>query len=166
VGHSRNELADKLAKEAAKNREICFNKIPKSEIMCLESQKSIAKWQQQWDDSNKGWVTKEYFPDFQDRLKKKINLSPNFTAMVTAHRKTKAYLHRFKIIQSPEYVCANGDQTVGHLVFNCAKLDKEREKLIAHTSKEEDWPVWKCDLVNKYLNQFKQCINAIDFEKL
>jgi hypothetical protein len=86
--------------------------------------------------------------------------------MVTAHGKTKTYLHRFKIIQSPECVCANGDQTVDHLIFHCAKLDKEREKLIAHTSKEEDGPVRKCDLVNKYLNEFKQFINSIDFEKL
>ena len=86
--------------------------------------------------------------------------------MVTAHGKTKAYLHRFKIIQSPECVCANGDQTVDHHIFDCSKLDKEREKLIAYTAKEEDWPVRKSDLVNKYLNQFKQFINSIDFEKL
>jgi len=32
AGHSGNELADKLAKEATKNSEICYNKIPKSEI--------------------------------------------------------------------------------------------------------------------------------------
>ena len=70
AGHSRNELADKHAKEAAKNREICFNKIPYSEIVRLESQNSMAKWQQQWDDSNKGRVTKEYFPEVKERLKK------------------------------------------------------------------------------------------------
>jgi hypothetical protein len=153
AGHTRNELADKLAKEATNNREICFNKIPKSEIVRLEHQKSIAKWQKQWDDSNKGWVTKEYFPEVKERLKKKINLSPNFTVMVTAHGKTKAYLHRFKIIQSSECFCVNGDQTVDHLIFNCPKLDKESENITAHTSREEDWPVWKCYLVNKYLNQ-------------
>jgi hypothetical protein len=156
----------------------------------LEHQKSIDKWQRQWDDSNKGrvtkqwdgsnkgrvtkqWdgsnkgrVTKEYFPEFKERLKEKINISPNFTAMVTAHGKTKAYLHRFKIIQSSECVCANCDQTVDHLIFDCPKQDKEREKLIAYTSREEDWPVRKSDLVNKHLNQFKQFINSIDFEKL
>ena len=69
--------------------------------------------------------------------------------MVTAHGKTKAYLRRFKIIQSPECVCANGDQTVDHLIFDCSKLDKEREKLIAYTAKEEGWPVRNSDLVNK-----------------
>ena len=145
---------------------ICFSKIPKSEIAHQESQKSIAKWQQQWNDTTRGRATKEYFPNVKERLKKKINLSPNFTAIVTAHGKTKEYLQRFKIIQSPECVCGNGDQTVDHLIFDCAKLEKEREKLIAYTSREEDWPVPKCDLVNKYLNQFKQFTNSIDFEKL
>jgi ribonuclease HI len=32
AGHYGNELADKLAKEAARNSDICYNKIPKSEI--------------------------------------------------------------------------------------------------------------------------------------
>jgi hypothetical protein len=70
-------------------------------------------------------------PNVPYGLKKKINLSPKFTAMVNAHEKTKAYLHRFKIIQSPDCVCTNSDQTVDHLIFDCPKLDKEREKLIA-----------------------------------
>jgi hypothetical protein len=65
-----------------------------------------------------------------------------------------------------ECVCANGDQTVDHLIFDYPKLDKEREKLIAYTAKEEGWPLRNSDLVNKYLNQFKQFINSIDFEKL
>jgi len=133
AGHRGNELADKLAKEAAKNMEICFNKIPKSEIVHLESQKSITNWQQQWDDSSKGRVTKEFFPDVKERLKRKINLTPNFTTMVTGHGMTKAYLHRFKITQSPECVCAISDKTVDHLIFDCPKLEKEREKLIAFT---------------------------------
>jgi len=86
--------------------------------------------------------------------------------MVTAHGKTKAYLHCFKIIQSPECVCTHGDQTTDHLIFDCDLLNKERGKLIAHTSRDEDWPVRKCDLVNKYLKQFTMFANSIDFEKL
>jgi len=163
AGHCENELADKLAKEAARNSEICYNKVPKSEIEHQESEKSIEKWQQQWVDTTKGLVTKEFFPNIKDRLKMKVNLSPNFTVMVTAHGKTKSYLHRFEIIQSPECSCANSDQTVDHL-FDCAKLDKEREKLIVYISR--DWPVRKSDLVKKYLKQFIQFTNSIDFEKL
>jgi len=108
----------------------------------------------------------EYFPDIKERLKMKLRLSPNPTAMLTAHGKTKAYLDRFKIIQSPECICKHRDQTTDHLIYDCEILDKEREKLIAYTSREEDWPVRKCELVKKYLQQFTTFANSIDFEKL
>jgi hypothetical protein len=39
---------------------------------------------------------KTVFPIIKDRLTTKIKLTPNFTALVTAHGKTEAYLHRFK----------------------------------------------------------------------
>jgi ribonuclease HI len=107
--HHGKELADKLAKEVARNSEICYDKIPKSEVEYQERQKRIEKWQQQRDNTTKGLVTKEFFPNIKDRLKMKINLSPNFTAMVTAHGKTRSYLHRFKILESPECPCANGN---------------------------------------------------------
>jgi hypothetical protein len=87
-------------------------------------------------------------------------------AMVTAHGKTKAYLHRFKIIESPDCVCAHGDRTADHLIFDCDILDMERDKLIAHASRKEDWPVRKCDPVNKYFKQFTMSKTSIDYEKL
>jgi hypothetical protein len=128
--------------------------------------KTIAKWQQHWDATTKGLVTKEYFPNIKERIKMKISLSQNFTALVTAHGKTKAYLHRFKTIQSPECTCTHGNQTADHLIFDCDRLKKEREKLIAYTAKEEDWPLRKCELVNKYLKQFTPFTISTDFEKL
>jgi len=111
-------------------------------------------------------VTKEFFPNIKARLKTELRLTPNFTALVTAHGKTKAYLHRLKTIQSPECVCNHADQTTDRFIFDCEILDKEREKLIAYTSREDDWPVRKCQLVNKYLKQFSIFANSIDFEKL
>jgi ribonuclease HI len=164
--HYGNEPADKLAKEAARNTDTCYNKIPKSEIEHQEREKSIEKWQQQWDNTTKGSVTKEFFPNIKDRLKMKINLTPNFTAMVTAHGKTKSYLHRFKIIESPECPCTNSNQTVDHLLFDCSKLNNEREKLIVHISKEDNWPVRKSELVKKYIKQVIHFTNSIDYEKL
>jgi len=42
-------------------------------------------------------TTKQFLPNIKERLnKKRLKLIPNFTAIVTAHGKTKAYLHRFK----------------------------------------------------------------------
>jgi len=87
-------------------------------------------------------------------------------AMVTARGKTRPYLHRFKIIESPECSCANGNQTVDHLLYDCSKLNNEREKLIAHISKEDSWPTRKSELVNKYLKQAIHFTNSIDYEKL
>ena len=46
----------------------------------------IQKWQTYWDKSTKAAVTKEFFPNVRDRLKMKISINPNFTAMVTGHR--------------------------------------------------------------------------------
>jgi len=66
----------------------------------------------------------------------KITLTPNFTAMVTAHGKTRSYLHRLKIIDSPVCPCANGNQTVEHTVYDCGKLNNDRRKLIAVISKK------------------------------
>jgi len=57
--------------------------------------------------------------------------------MLTAHGKTKAYLHRIKIIQSPEFICKHGDQKTDHLIYDCEILDKEREKLTVYTSREK-----------------------------
>jgi hypothetical protein len=54
--------------------------------------------------------------------------------MLTAHGKTKAYLHCFKIIQSLECICTEGDQTVDRLIYGCGKLEKERQKLLEKTT--------------------------------
>jgi len=55
---------------------------------------------------------------------------------------------------------------VDHKLYDCSKLNNEREKLIAYISKEDNWPVKKSELVNKYLNQFINFANSIDYEKL
>jgi hypothetical protein len=44
--------------------------------------------------------------------------------------------------------------------------EREREKLISNISKQENWPVEKSDIVNKYIKHFIQFTNSIDFEKL
>jgi ribonuclease HI len=166
AGHYRNELANKLTKEATGNHDVCYNKIPKSKLEHQEREKSIEKWQQQLNNFTKGTVTKEFFPNIKDRPKMKIHLTPNFTAMVTAHGKTRSYLYRFKLTVSPECPCSNGNQTVDHLIYACSKLNNERQKLVAHISKEDNWPIGKSELVNKYLTQVIQFTNSVDYDKL
>jgi hypothetical protein len=66
--------------------------------------------------ANKKKFSNQFLPFIKDRLTTKIKLTPNFTAIVSAHGKTKAYRQRFKIIDLPECPCDGGNQTVDHLL--------------------------------------------------
>jgi hypothetical protein len=59
--------------------------------------KGLIKWQRQWDSIEKGALCTSFFPRVEQRLKMKIPITPEFTAIVTGHGKTKSYLHRFKL---------------------------------------------------------------------
>ena len=74
---------------AARNDDISFDRIPKSEIIQQVRYQSIAKWQIHWDSTTKGLKTKQFFPIIKDRLTTKIKLTPNFTALVTAQAKLR-----------------------------------------------------------------------------
>jgi hypothetical protein len=65
----------------------------------------------------------------KDRLKLNINITPNFTAMVTGHGKTRAYLQRFKIKENAEWPCKKGDQTIDRSLNQCTLLQQQRELL-------------------------------------
>jgi hypothetical protein len=106
------------------------------------------------------------FSKIKGKLKMNIYVTPSFMAMVTAHGKTKSYLYRFKLAVPPICAYGNGNQTEKHLIFACSKLNKERQKLIAHVSKQANCPVGKSELVNKYLTQVNQFTNSIEYEKL
>ena len=58
------------------------------------------KWQQSWDESPRGAQTKQFYPSITDRLKAKIDITPNFSAIVTGHGKTRAYLQRCKLSEN------------------------------------------------------------------
>jgi ribonuclease HI len=59
-----NELADKLAKEAASRSEAetAYNKIPKSTVIRELKEEGEEEWQGEWDASTKGAITKSFFP--------------------------------------------------------------------------------------------------------
>jgi len=129
-------------------------------------EKSVEKWQREWTQSTKGRTTKEFFPEVRERIKMKLNITQNFTNMVTGHGKTKAYLHRFKIIETPTCPCAAGVQSTDHRLFECELLSKERGILKLSVLKTKDWPTNKIDLIRKYFIEFTKFINEIPFDKL
>ena len=168
VGIHGNELADRLAKEAARNQEaiISYYKIPKSTIVSELKEEGKEKWQQEWDKTTKGRATKSFFPSVNQRLKIKMNLTPNFTAIVTGHGKTKSYLNRFKIIDNPTCPCNSADQTTEHLIYDCRLLQRERQTLKNNVLKTGNWPATQEELIKTHRKHFIHFTESIDFEKL
>ena len=120
------------------------------------SDSSVTKWQGEWDYTTKGAITKTFFPKITDRLKLKINVTPNFTTMVTGHGNIKSYLYKFKIKDSPMCSCKRGEQTIDHILFNCELVEQERDVLKAAVLRSQNWPVSKDILKNKYSKNFKK----------
>jgi len=87
-----NELADQLAKTAArvKDKTTSYSRIPLSTLFRELEEESKLKWQQNWEESPKAAQTKQFYPSIKDRLKSKLHITSNFTAMVSGHGKTRA----------------------------------------------------------------------------
>jgi len=163
-----NELADQLAKAAAKDNEahITFNRIPISTLLSEIEEEAKLKWQKEWEEGRKAAITKEFFPKVQDRQKLKMVINPVFTAMVTGHGKTRAYLHRFKILEHATCPCGKGEQTINHLLNQCLILHTQREIFKKSVLKSENRPPSKLEMISKHLNSFLLFINSINFDLL
>jgi hypothetical protein len=113
-----------------------------------------------------GAITKEFFPSVENRLAVNLKLSPNVTTIMTDHGNIRSYLHRLKIIGSPECPRSHRIQTVDHLIFQCKRLRNEGAVLKSSVLKEGKWPVSKCELTSRILKQFIDYINSVHFEKI
>jgi len=168
VGIYGNEMADRLAKEAARSNgtSIAFNRIPLSTLYYEAAEEAKQKWQDEWTTCTKAATTKQYFPTVQDRLRININLTPNLTAMLTGHGRTRAYLNRFKLRDDATCICGQGDQTTDHLLNHCTTIHTQREVLKQCILKNGNWPASKQELITKYRNSFIAFIESTDFELL
>jgi len=70
-------------------------------------------------------VCRSFFPNLMQRLKAKIQITPEFTALVTGHGKTRSYLDRFKLADEPMCRCNEGQQTSDHVIFDCNLLEAQ-----------------------------------------
>jgi hypothetical protein len=104
---------------------------------------------------SKGAITKSFFPKIVEKMKLKINTTPNFTTIVTGHGNINTYLHKYRIINNPRCPCKQGEQSVDHIVYDCKLHDQERGKLKAAIIRPDSWPVNKNKLGVKYYKNFK-----------
>jgi len=93
-------------------------------------------------------------------------ITPEFTALITGHRKTKSYLHRFKLADST-CPCNEGQQTSDHIIFECNILEAQRSSLIKHIMVNGgSWPPAKDKLITEYLKAFLSFVRSTDFQKM
>jgi hypothetical protein len=79
--------------------------------------RGVRKWQGSWTQTTKGSVTKDYFPDIEVRLRRKLTPTGNLTAIITGHGNIRAYLHRFHIRDEQTCPCGQGDQTTDRIIM-------------------------------------------------
>jgi ribonuclease HI len=169
AGIEGNEVADTLAKEVAQDEEdrnYVYDRIPVSTI-ASSVKKGLRKWQAHWERAVKGAICRSFFPNEEQRLRLRIPITPEFTAIVSGHGKTRTYLNRFKIIEDPMCPCNKEEQTVEHLIYVCSILEPRRSTMIKHiTTRGGMWPPTNNELTDKYLTVFTEFVKSIDFTKV
>ena len=165
-----NEMVDKLAKAAAQDvneQDTVYDTIPTTTVATEIKMEGLRKWQTQWDSTEKGALCKTFFPLVEERLKINIPVTPEFTAIVTGHGKTKLYLHRFKLIDNPTCPCNEEAQSTEHIIHKYKILQQERSYLKQRIKAcGGHWAPDNSKLVSKYLNAFSQFIKTTDFNKM
>jgi hypothetical protein len=167
VGIYGNELADRLAKEAARSKhtDIAFRRIPISTLYYEIQLESIQRWQKEWENCTKAAITKQYFPTVQETLTTKMRVTQNIAAMMTEHGKTGTYLHRFKILGNATCTFEQGDQTIDHLLYHCTLLETQRQTMKKNVINAGHWPASKQDLITKHRDSFLTFLESIDFDQ-
>ena len=129
AGTQGNEMADTLAKETAADMDITvsYNLIAKSVVKRELERNSVDKWQRDWNHTTKGSITEAYLPNVTERLNMKLSINRSLTTMMTGYGNIKAYLHRFKLIDSATCTCGDNDQTTDHLLYECELLMTHRD---------------------------------------
>ena len=161
---------DRLAKEAARSKdpETAFNRIPISTLYYELEKEAKHQWQKEWEKCTKAAISKEYFPTLQERLSINIRVTTktNIAGMTKRHGKTRAYPHRFKLLDNATCVCKQGDQTVNHLLYQCKLLAKQRGTLKKNIVHPGHWPISKHELITKFRKPFITFIESTDFDLL
>ena len=136
------------------------DRIPISTVASSVKEEGLKKWQAQWERAVKGAICRSFFPTVEQRLKLRIPITPEFTAIVSGHGKTKAYLNRFNLTDNPMCPCNEGEQSVEHLIHVCRILEPQRSSMIQHiTTRGGIWPPTNNELVAKHLNGFHNLLN-------
>ena len=108
---------------------------------------------------------RSFYPNLEQRLRLRIPIPPEFTAIASGHGKTIEYLNRFQTIDDMMYPCNEGEQTVEHLIYVCSILEPRRNTIIKHiTTRGGIWAPANSELIDKlYICIPTNCTQLIYF---
>ena len=116
------------------------------------------------------WDRRLYFPS-EGRGRKIRRLRPGLNPRTRVPKAStltsrppkllKAYLYRFKIIDSPTCPCCKGDQHIGQLIYECELLKPQRDTLRFSVSEIHKWPTSKYKLISSHHKVLKIFTNQI-----
>lgn len=127
VGTAGNERADELAKSAALHATstMDYGKIPLSYVKRKIREETVRRWQDRYDSSSTGGVTKLFLPDVNKayRIVRTTKLTPTQVQVLTGHGGIAEYLHRFRLLESPGCECdPTISETIWHVVLECPRF--------------------------------------------
>ena len=126
VGHTYNERADVLAKEATQLGAVDIQlKLTKAQAKKRLSNAAIAIWQQRWTDGAVGRTTYEVFP--RVRLKR-IQGDFYVNQVLTGHGVFGDYQEYFHPGSDSSCFCGSQDSSMAHVLFDCPTWRLQREK--------------------------------------
>jgi hypothetical protein len=139
-GHANvngNEIADRLAKEAAKeaeqNQSDTHNTRTKQDVKKAARDHIMEKWQNRWNfNINRG----RFYHNFHHQVKTKtIHDFPNkknstvIYNLRSGYAKLNDYCHKLNITESANCQCGKRE-TIEHYILHCDQYEEAREKLI------------------------------------
>ena len=134
VGTPGNERADELAKAAAASPKPTpdYVEVPLSYVRRRIREESVQKWQDRYDTSTTGTVTKTFLPNVDKafRIVRGTRLTPLQIQILTGHGGFGEYLHRFQLRSCPGCECdPNISESVWHILLQCPRFQLARYNL-------------------------------------
>ncbi|GFW34506.1 RNase H domain-containing protein [Trichonephila clavipes] len=116
-----NERADWLARAATKRKIDIDVNIPKSFYKKITKERMVKSWNQEYLISNKGSITKKFFPTINKRLScHHIYTNYKLTQFLTGHGNFKSYLNKFNLVPSSFCDCNIGGEE--NVILLCSKV--------------------------------------------
>jgi ribonuclease HI len=144
-GHQGNDMADKMAKEAAKS---WADPHPPPHMLKAYAKKQISchinsLWDNEWKTSNAAKSTHDFFPTLTDA--KILNVTPlayQTLQLLSGHCRLNSYLFRFKHIPSPSCTCSQDEEeSVPHYILTCPHYSSQRLSLARNVLMHSiSWP--------------------------